>query len=46
MNVEKEGFTLGRRYLVTEEQFRTIQSKEGPKYTRKIILDPIDGIPV
>ena len=46
LNVEKEGFTLGRRYLVTEEQFRTIQSKEGPNYTRKIILDPIDGIPV
>ena len=39
--------TLGRRFLITEEQFREINLQEGPGWYNHIIdLGLVDGVPV
>ena len=43
---ESEGTVLTRIYKVSHEQFLSIQSQEGPKYRRKLMLGIVDGLPV
>lgn len=37
---------MTRIYKVSHEQFLSIQSQEGPKYRRKLMLGIVDGLPV
>lgn len=46
LDVETEGKAYGRIYKITKEQFMEVQQMEGPKYTRGLEFDPIDGLPV
>lgn len=46
INDNKYGVTLGRVYKITMSQFLEIQSMEGSKYTKKVKLEDLDGIPV
>ena len=41
-----EGTVLTRIYKVSREQFASIQSQEGRKYRRKLMLGIVDGMPV
>lgn len=43
---ESEGSVLTRIYKVSHEQFLSIQSQEGPKYRRKLMLGIVDDLPV
>jgi hypothetical protein len=43
------GFTLGRMYLITEDQFHEIQNQEGNYYSwygKSVALGEHDGVPV
>lgn len=46
LDAESEGTVLTRIYKVSHEQFLSIQSQEGPKYRRKLMLGIVDGLPV
>ena len=46
LDEESEGTVLTRIYKVSHEQFLSIQSQEGPKYRRKLMLGIVDGLPV
>ena len=46
LDEESEGTVLTRIYKVSHEQFLSIQSQEGPKYRRKLMLGIVDGQPV
>ena len=46
LDEESEGTVLTRIYKVSHEQFLSIQSQEGPKYRRKLMLGIINGLPV
>jgi hypothetical protein len=47
LDADKPGITLGRAYLITEEQFTDIQTQEGPKWYERIIKfeNDVNGIP-
>ncbi len=40
IDVDKKGLTHCRMYKIKRSQFEEVMSMEGPKYTRKIDLDP------
>ena len=43
---ESDGTVLTRIYKVSHEQFLSIQTQEGPKYRRRLMLGIVDGLPV
>ena len=45
LNINASGRSLGRLYMITEEQFEQVKRFEGPKYSKRIDLEPVDGIP-
>ena len=42
---DKKGFSIGRAYLVTREQYDHVQTWEGKRYRKKVRLSDIEGIP-
>lgn len=45
LDVTKPGSAFGKAYMVTESQFEEIQIAEGSKYTNKVFLGEMEGIP-
>ncbi len=46
LDYSKEGSAYAKAYLITEEQFKTVQEQEGAWYDKKIELKSIDGFKV
>ena len=46
LDEEGEGTVLTRIYKVSHEEFLLIQSQEGPKYRRRLMLGIVDDLPV
>lgn len=44
LNDTKKGRSVGRAYLITEEQFEHVKRNEGSKYSKLVKLEDIDGI--
>lgn len=42
----KAGYALGRIYKITREQYEEVKLQEGAKYTRKVDLGEVEGLPV
>ena len=41
-----EGHALGKIYKITREQYEDVKLQEGSKYTKKVEVGTVDGIPV
>lgn len=46
LNADVSGKALGRIYKITNNQFEQIMFLEGRKYSRRVDLEQIDGVPV
>lgn len=45
LDVDTPGESLGRAYLLTDEQFAALHAAEGRWYGRLVELEPIEGVP-
>jgi hypothetical protein len=46
LDITKKGFSYGKAYLVTEEQFKSIMKQEGTWYPIEVDLGILDGYPI